>query len=232
MKRASRAGVWAAVAGVVVTGLPAVVYAHADSTNPDTLPQTSRPLLAVVGASISAGSGAKSPDQAYPALLATQLGWQSEVSAEPGAGYIARGKHRLGPMLHLLAKLQLTLHQPRMVIVQAGYNDIGEPPSQLADSVRAVIGEIQAQAPDAAIGVLTIFPKGRASPAAWATDTLIVDAARDADRHVYVFDPLASRWTFPTQSDREHPTAGGQRWIAERLASEFRKDGLIPAAHG
>ncbi len=233
MKRASRAGVWAAVVvGVVLTGLPSVEYAHADPTNPDTLPQPDRPLLAVVGASISAGSGASSPDQAYPALLAGKLGWQSMVSAEPGAGYIARGKHKLGPMLRLLPKLQLTVHHPTVVIVQAGYNDIGAPPTELADSVREVLEEIRTEAPDAAVGVLTVFPKGQPSPGAWATDTIIVDAARNADPHVYIFDPLASGWAFPKQFDHLHPTAGGQQWIADRLASEFRKDGLAPAAHG
>jgi len=215
-----------------VVGLGAQ-YVHAGAAGPDAAisgPQVStgnRPILAVVGASISDGVGAGNPDDAWPAVLAQQLGWQSEVAADPGAGYIALGRHRLGPMLRLLGKLQLHEHHPTMVIVQAGYNDIGMPPVQLAAGVRNVIGQIQTQAPDAAIGVMTVFPKGQPSSAAWATDETIVSAARATDPHIYVFDPLTSHWVFPTISDRLHPTTAGHRWIADKLAADFRHDGLV-----
>ncbi|WP_216903277.1 SGNH/GDSL hydrolase family protein [Nocardia alni] len=234
MKHASRVGVCAAVVvGAALSGLMGVEHGHAEAKGPDIAPQAevSRPVLAVVGASISDGVGAGNPDRAYPALLAAQLGWQSMVSADPGAGYVALGSRKLGPMLRLLAKLQLTDHKPTMVIVQAGYNDIGKSPKVLASSVSKVIGEIRTQAPDAAVGVLTVFPKGQPSPAAWATDTIIVDAARNADPHVYIFDPLTSHWVFPTLADRLHPTAVGHRWIADRLAADFRHDGLTGLTH-
>jgi lysophospholipase L1-like esterase len=233
VKRASKIGICATVVvGAALSGLLGVEHGHASATGPgeggsDTLVETNRPVLAVVGASISDGVGAGNPDRAYPALLAAQLGWQSMVSADPGAGYVALGNHKLGPMLRLLAKLQLTTHKPTMVIVQAGFNDIGKSPSELAANVSKVIGQIRTEAPDAAVGVITVFPMGKPSESAWATDKVIVSAARSADPHVYVFDPLTSHWVFPTLSDRLHPTPVGHRWIADRLASDFRHDGLI-----
>jgi acyl-CoA thioesterase I len=237
VKHAWRIGVCAAVVSCAsLVGLVAQ-HGHASATGPDaasaagptSAPNTvtaQRPILAVVGASISDGVGASKPDDAWPQVLAQQLGWQSEVSADPGAGYIALGRHRLGPMLKLLAKLQLHEHHPTMVIVQSGYNDIGMPTAELAASVHKVIGEIQTQAPDAALGVMTVFPKGQPSSAAWATDETIVAAARATDPHVYVFDPLTSHWVFPTVPDRLHPTSAGHRWIADKLADDFRHDGL------
>lgn len=225
MKRVSRFGIYATVvAAASVIGLGAQ-HGHAGATTGPEAAQD-RPTLAVVGASISDGVGAGSPQKGWPVLLAHQLGWRSTVSADPGAGYVAPGYHKLGPMERLLGKLQLTSEHPTVVIVQAGYNDIGTSPAELATNVRKVISEIRTQAPDAAVGVITVFPKGEPTPAAWATDKIIVTAARSAYQNVYVFDPLSSHWVFPTVADRLHPTAAGHQWIADRLASDFRHYGL------
>jgi lysophospholipase L1-like esterase len=225
VKRVSRFGLCAAVvAAAAFVGL-GTQHSHAGVTASEPTIQD-RPTLAVVGASISDGVGAGSPQKGWPVLLAQQLGWRSTVSADPGAGYVALGSHKQGPMERLLTKLQLATDHPTVVIVQSGYNDIGMPPAQLAANVHKVISQIRTLAPDAAVGVLTVFPKGQASPAAWATDKIIVAAARDTYSKVYVFDPLTSHWVFPTVSDRLHPTAAGHRWIANRLASDFRHYGL------
>ena len=52
---------------------------------------TARPLLAVVGASFSAGAGAGHPSDAWPEDLARIMHWRLIVSADPGAGYVNPG---------------------------------------------------------------------------------------------------------------------------------------------
>jgi lysophospholipase L1-like esterase len=184
-------------------------------------------VLAVVGASISYGVGARDTDQAWPQLLAQEIGWQALVSADPGVGFLAPGTHSRGPIKHLIGALHLSTTRPRVVVVQAGYNDIGMPAAPLSDSVRQVILTIRAQDPQAQICLLSVFPKDRPSPAAQVTDALIVAAARSVDPQVHVFDPLAARWVFPTMADRLHPSPVGHRWIADQLAKDFRHSGLI-----
>jgi acyl-CoA thioesterase I len=78
--------------------------------------------------------------------------------------------------------------------------------------------------------VLTVFPRGRPDPAAIATDQAIVAAARHADPEVIVFDPIAGHWQFPRIGDHLHPTPAGHEWIARRLATAFRRPGLLDRA--
>ncbi|WP_225732025.1 MULTISPECIES: SGNH/GDSL hydrolase family protein [unclassified Nocardia] len=189
---------------------------------------TTLPALAVLGASFSYGTGAESPAQAWPQVLAAALGLRAVVAAEPGAGYLAVGAHGRGPMARLLPELGLARLRPALVIVQSGHNDIDQPEPMLRVAVERLIGQIQAESPGAAIGVLTVFPTGdHPAKSVWDTDAAIVAAARAADPQVSVFDPLAAGWHFPRLADGLHPTAAGHRWIAEQLAEQIRADGLL-----
>ncbi|MFJ4654736.1 SGNH/GDSL hydrolase family protein [Nocardia sp. NPDC088792] len=192
-----------------------------------------RPVLAVLGASFSYGTGAGSPAQAWPEVLASALGWRAVVSADPGAGFIAGGAHALGPLDRLLPKLDLPHLHPALVIIQSGHNDVGQPEPRLRAGVEALIRQIRVESPESMIAVLTVFPTGdHPAQAVWDTDSVIVSAARAADPHTFVFDPLVSKWHFPRLADGLHPTDAGHRWIAGQLASGLRADGLLhdPAA--
>ncbi|MCU1640706.1 MAG: hypothetical protein JWN03_981 [Nocardia sp.] len=186
------------------------------------------PVLAVVGASFSAGTGAASPTQAWPQVLATSIGWRAVVSADSGAGYLVGGAHSLGPLNRLLTKLDLPHLKPALVIIQSGHNDVGQPCARVQAGVVQLIKRIRAESPTSAIAVLTVFPTGdHPSKIVWDTDSAIVSAARSADPGVYVFDPLVSSWRFPRLPDELHPTPAGHRWIADQLASDLRADGLV-----
>ncbi|MBO0852318.1 MAG: SGNH/GDSL hydrolase family protein [Nocardia sp.] len=185
------------------------------------------PTLAVVGASIAAGTGAPGPEQAWPALLAKAIGWKVAVSADPGAGYLALGQHRRGPIRRLMDGLDLKRLHPAMVLVEAGYNDIAWPTSVVNAAVQDSIREIRTESPTSSIGLITVFPHGdRPTPEMSDTDTTIVAAARSIDPGVYVFDPLAMHWDFPRLPDRLHPDQLGHQWIADRLTTEFRTMGI------
>jgi lysophospholipase L1-like esterase len=185
------------------------------------------PLLAVVGASFSAGVGAAGPEQAWPADLGRTLRWRVAVSAESGAGYLAPGVTRRGPFGPLVARLDLRRLHPRVLLIQGGHNDIGRPPDQLADAVRAVIAQARAESPGTRICVVTVFATGEnPSSQAVATNDVIVANARRADPRVVVFDPLTERWQFPRSPDKLHPTAAGHEWIAAHVAAGLRAQGL------
>ena len=184
-----------------------------------------RPLLAVVGASFSAGVGAGHPDHAWPADLARLMHWRLAVSADPGAGYVNPGAGHRGPFAGLAARLHLARLDPNTVIIQGGHDDIGCPLPQLRSRVETLGAAVHREAPHSRLAVLTVFPRGRPSPAALATDQAIVAAACRADPAVLVFDPIASHWQFPRIGDHLHPTPVGHEWIARHLAAGLRASG-------
>lgn len=145
------------------------------------------PSLAVVGASFSAGEGSGARQAAWPTDFARRMHWRLAVSAEPGAGYVARGDHGCGPFLNLANQLELAQLQPDMVLVQGGYNDIGKPLGLIRRKVISLIDSLRARAPEARIGVLTVFtPRNRLSRMARLTNRTIVHAARHAEPNVLV----------------------------------------------
>jgi lysophospholipase L1-like esterase len=184
-----------------------------------------RPVVAVVGASFSAGVGARGRNQAWPADLGRLLHLRVAVSAVPGAGYLNPGAGHRGPFTVLAAGLDLARLRPAAVLIQGGHNDIGRPAAALRRSVRSLITRIHCETPGSRIGVISVFATGaKASPAARRTDQIIVAAARGAAPRVVIFDPITQDWRFPRAGDHLHPTAAGHRWIAARIAGALLRD--------
>ncbi len=196
----------------------------------------SRPALAIVGASFTAGVGSGSPGKSWAVVLARLLHWDAVIYGDPGAGYVRAGVARKGPVAAEIARLGLRALAPALVIVQAGHDDIGIPPGLEQRRVERAVALIHAEAPHAQIALLTVFAArsgtaaGRArSAAAYRTDHAIVTAGRAADRNVIIMDPLSAGWTFPRAHDGLHPTAPGSVWIARTMAGILREHGVRPA---
>jgi lysophospholipase L1-like esterase len=189
-----------------------------------------RPLLAVVGASFSAGVGAGHPDRAWPEDLARILHWRLALSADPGAGYVNPGAGRRGPFARLAGPLHLARTDPAVIIIQGGHDDIGRPLPLIRARVESLIARVHRECPRSRLAVLTVFPRGVPTPATRATDQAIVAAARHADPAIIVFDPITSRWQFPRIGDHLHPTPAGHEWIANQLAGGLRADGVLDRA--
>ncbi len=194
------------------------------------------PVLAIVGASFTAGVGSGNPDRSWAADLAGLLHWDAVIYGDPGAGYVRAGVARMGPVAAEIARLDLRALAPALVIVQAGHDDIGVPPRLEQQRVEQAVALIRAEAPHAQIALLTVFTgrsgtaAGRArSAAAYRTDHAIVTAGRAADRNVIIIDPLGAGWTFPRSHDGLHPTASGSTWIAHQVAGILREHGVRPA---
>ena len=187
---------------------------------------------AIVGASVTAGVGAGSPDRSWAVLLARMEHWDAVIYGDPGAGYARPGVRHQGPVAHELAQVGLRALRPALVIVQAGHNDIGEPLPLVQRAVAQVIALIQAEAPQARIALLTVFPGRSHAARVYQTDQAIVTAAQAADPGVIIMDPLTGRWSFPRARDRLHPTATGDAQIALKVAGILRAYGLVPAPAG
>jgi acyl-CoA thioesterase-1 len=186
-----------------------------------------RPLLAVVGASFSAGVGAGHPDQAWPEDLARIMHWRLALSADPGAGYVNPGAGHRGPFAKLAGRLHLARTDPGTIIIQGGHDDIGRPLPLVRARVERLIASVHRACPRSRLAVLTVFPRGVPTPATRATDQAIVAAARQADPAIIVFDPITGHWQFPRIGDHLHPTPAGHEWIAHQLARGLRADGVL-----
>jgi lysophospholipase L1-like esterase len=192
------------------------------------------PRLAIVGASFTAGVGPGRPHLAWSVLLTRELHWDGVIYGVPGAGYIRRGLDFRGPVSAELRRVGLAGLKPGLVIVQAGHDDMGRPAALEQQRVRQAVGLIRAQAPQARIALLTVFPGRRHRGQAAQTDQAIVTAARAADPGVIIMDPLTGGWTFPRSRDGLHPTAAGDAWIAAKALSLLRAHGVAagPARGG
>jgi lysophospholipase L1-like esterase len=190
------------------------------------------PRVAIVGASVTAGVGAGAPERSWAALLARAEHWDAVVYGDPGAGYVRLGVRHRGPVTAELARIGLPALRPGLVIIQAGHNDIGEPLPLVRSRVAQVIALIQAQAPQARIALLTVFPGRSHAARVYQTDQAIVTAARAADPGVIIMDPLTGRWAYSRIHDMLHPTAGGDVQIALKVAGILRAHGVVPAPAG
>ena len=187
------------------------------------------PRVAIVGASFTAGTGPGRAGESWAVLLARLLRWDAVVYGVPGAGYVHPGAGHRGPMAAMLSRIGLRALAPALVIVQAGHDDIGVPARLERERVTQVIALIRAEAPEARIALVTVFPGRRRTAADYQTDQVIVAAARAADPGVIIMDPLAQGWTFPRTRDGLHPTAAGDAWIARKVAGLLGQHGIRPA---
>ncbi|MGH3258623.1 MAG: SGNH/GDSL hydrolase family protein [Streptosporangiaceae bacterium] len=186
------------------------------------------PRVVIVGASFTAGVGPDDPDSSWAMILARLEHWDAVVYGDPGAGYVRPGLLDQGPVADELARVGLRALQPALVIVQAGHDDIGEPLPLERQRVAQAIALIRAEAPQARIALLTVFPGRTRAPRVYRTDLAIVTAALAADHGVIIMDPLTGRWVFPRVPDRLHPTAGGDTRIAQKVAEILRDHGVVP----
>lgn len=186
------------------------------------------PALAIVGASYTAGVGPDNPSRSWAVDLARKLHWDAVVYGVPGAGYSRIGTDDLGPMARLLGAEQLSALSPSLVLIQAGYDDGKVPPDIERQQVRRTIELIRTEAPDARIGLVTVFtgPSRPIPVRFFETDQTIVTAARAADPRAIIMDPLTGHWKYQHADDGLHPTAAGDAWIARKVASILHAHGI------
>jgi lysophospholipase L1-like esterase len=187
-----------------------------------------RPTLAIVGASYTAGVGPGNPMLSWAVDLARNLRWDSVIYGVPGAGYVRTGSNDLGPMARMLTDERLTGLSPSLVLIQAGYDDGRVPVGIEGQQVRRTVELIRAEAPQATIGLVTVFTSpARPIPARfYRIDSAIVAAAKAADPQAIIMDPLTGDWKYQHADDGLHPTAAGDAWIARKVEAILHAHGV------
>jgi acyl-CoA thioesterase-1 len=182
-------------------------------------PASTRPRIVCLGDSLTAGYGLPSADQAYPALLERKLADDGLAFDVINAG--VSGDTSAGGLRRLDWSLQGDV---RVLIVALGGNDAlrGLPPTELRANLAAIIDQASARH----IRVLLL---GMEAPPnfgdQYTKDFRAAYHTVAAERHVrlvpFFLNGVAGIATL-NQSDGIHPTAEGQRRIADAIWPDVR----------
>ncbi|MDO4777069.1 MAG: arylesterase [Cardiobacteriaceae bacterium] len=176
-------------------------------------------VVLALGDSITAGVGAN-PQEAWPALLARESGWQvvnGGVSGDDSAQALAR-----------LPAL-LDAHRPALVLVSIGGNDFlrRQPESATRANIEAILATIAAR--DSRTVLIAIPAPGLGAALGMPSDHALY--ADLAEKHRVPL--LAGAWGEVMRdsrwmSDQVHPNAQGYAEFAARLQTFLRAQGLLP----
>ena len=180
-------------------------------------PHDSSPVkrILVLGDSLSAGFGLRS-NQAYPALLAEKLGAArlnfEIVNASQSGGTTSGGLQRLPP--HLKRKIDI-------FILELGINDAfrGVPIAEIRNNLQAIIDQVKARSPNARIIIAGMqLPRYAEDDYVFAFGQVYADLAakNNAALIPYLLEGVGGD-SLLNQPDRVHPTAAGQKILAENV---------------
>jgi hypothetical protein len=182
-------------------------------------------VLVVLGDSFSAESPVSAGPE-WPTLLGESLGWEVQVEAVTGSGYLSAGNGRPFPA-RVPAVLQ---HSPDVIVVAGGVADLGaHPMARIVDAAEETVSRLVQQAPEAQVVVLSPFSNGEPGPLTEDFSSRLQQVVQGRDA-VYVD---ATGWLvkgtglFGAQPDQ--PTDLGQGRIAERMERELTERGIGPA---
>ncbi|MBN8518480.1 MAG: arylesterase [Candidatus Accumulibacter sp.] len=188
-----------------------------DSARLALLPPGSQVLA--FGDSITFGSGA-APGEDYPVQLAAISGWQVHNAGIPGDTADAAQ-----------ARIHAALAQtrPALVIVEIGGNDFlrRRPEAAVKDDLRAIVRAIRQSGSQV---VLVAVPRLSLLGAASGRlpDSAIYAELAKEERLPLVEGVLAAILSDPTlKADPIHPNAGGYHKLADGIAEQLRRSGLL-----
>ncbi|MDM7890861.1 SGNH/GDSL hydrolase family protein [Curtobacterium caseinilyticum] len=182
--------------------------------------------IVVIGDSVSGGHGL-TPEQAWPALLARTERWQLTNLSCDGAGVIAEGDaDECASAYPGLVERAVGL-RPRVVLVQASSNDLGEDDAQVASATDQLVALVHRDLPAARVIGLSAVWNEQSPPAQLTTISHALRQAvrRDGGTYVDVGQPLSGHRDW-MQSDDVHPTARGQRALEAGVIDAFARDHL------
>lgn len=180
--------------------------------------------IVTIGDSIMAGFGLD-PDEAWPELVAAQTRAPIVNLACSGAGFVVVGD--CGSDLPTIAADAVSL-DPGVVILQSSDNDLDEDPSEIASSTRATVVALRTALPDAQIiGMSTLWNAPWEAPESIIRGSAALESAVEAAGGTFISlgqpfqeDPDLLQW------DGEHPTAEGQRVLADRVMTALAASGI------
>lgn len=170
-------------------------------------------VVLAFGDSLTYGTGAR-PEDSYPAVLGALIGRKVVRAGVPGE-QTAGGLQRLSDVLEE--------HQPRLVIVCLGGNDMlrKRPHDSIESNLRQILSTIKSRGIDAVLvgvpapGLITSAPK-------------FYQKLAQEFRIPYEEEIVTSVLYRPElKSDPIHPNADGYRKMAEAIAALLRKAGAV-----
>ncbi|TAM71278.1 MAG: SGNH/GDSL hydrolase family protein [Microbacteriaceae bacterium] len=204
--------------GTVTAAL--VTAATAVAAQPHIVPQTTKgspkgPLVVTIGDSIMAGHGL-TPAEAWPALLAVADEWRVTNLASDGSGFVAIGDERDTFANQVSAAIAL---HPDVIIVEGSSNDVGVSNTVLEAATDSTIAHLRQALPKATLIGLSAVWGDTAPPSQLADIDDQVDSAVTGNGGYYlnVGQPLGGHADL-MQSDDVHPTASGQRTLAQAVS--------------
>lgn len=182
---------------------------------PRAAPVDDRPLIVFLGTSLTAGYGLPDPAQAYPALIQAKLdsaGWRYRVVNAGVSGETSAGARR---------RVDWLLEQGAVAVlfVETGANDglRGQDPDSLRANLEAIFERARAQNPPPRLilaGMEALPNLGREYVERFRAVFPEVAGRHDAVLLPFLLEGVAGVESL-NQADGIHPTAEGQRRIAE-----------------
>ena len=170
-------------------------------------------VVVALGDSLTAGLGV-APEEAYPALLEARLRHEGFDYRVVNAG--VSGDTSAGGLRRIDWALKL---RPDVVIVALGANDglRGQPPEALRDNLTRIVARAKVSGARVLLAGMRVPPNyGDEYARAFAAVYPQVARATGAPLAPFLLDGVAGDARL-NQADGLHPTAEGQRVIAERL---------------
>jgi acyl-CoA thioesterase-1 len=185
------------------------------------------PVVVAIGDSIMKGHGL-SPSQAWPELIGKTNNWKLTNLACDGAGFSTVGaSYDCDDTLAALVEKAANLH-PDIVLISGSSNDLGIADDKLSGATIAAMKELRNENPHAKIvGISTVWGD-TLTPAQIDDINDQVRGAVDAVGGIYldIGQPLAGHRDW-LQADDVHPTAKGQRVLANAIRGALRSAKII-----
>lgn len=173
-----------------------------------------------LGDSYTVGTATSLDGSGFPAILGERRGWRVVNLAIPGTGYATGRADGRCPAAGCTAYIGVlpdaVAHDPEIVVVSGGRNDLGRP--HLDQAVSVFYRELRAQLPDARIVVTSPLWDDSITPAALIDLRAVVEreAAAIGAEHLDLGDLFRDRPEL-IASDDLHPNEAGLELIATRI---------------
>lgn len=157
------------------------------------------------------------PGPQWPELLEDELGWQVQVDAVPGSGYLAAGAgtdfaDRVGAVVD---------QEPDVVLLAGGVSDLGRPVEEIRSAADDVVQRLESALPDSEVVVLSPFSNGPPGELTTALTRALEEVAADGDA---VFVDVSEMLPFGQDliaDDGVHPSALGHEELARQIAARL-----------
>jgi lysophospholipase L1-like esterase len=217
----------AGCAAVVAVG-PHFSSASSTATQTDT---STLPISLWIGDSYTAGAGASSGRYGEAIATSVELGWQTDLDAEGGTGFVAAGPRRrhhrvTEPVPLRLAGDAASFPGVAVVVIDAGRNDRGHPEAAIHRAVVSSFKTIAKDFPNAAVVVIAPFLM-RSKPGDYLAIRRLERQQARKYRWAFV-DPIAEGWIDRTSArlvkrDGIHPNQRGYDYLVAHLTPSIER---------